>query len=70
LTADSPDNAAPDDPTGDDAAAPGQRRRSTINDIARLARVSKKTVSRVINRSPLVKENTRARIEAVIAEHG
>lgn len=45
-------------------------RRPTINDIARLARVSKKTVSRVINRSPFVKEETRARIEAVIAETG
>jgi len=42
----------------------------TINDIARLADVSKKTVSRVINKSPLVTEETRARVEAVIREHG
>lgn len=42
----------------------------TINDIARLAEVSKKTVSRVINNSPFVKEETRARVAAVIAEHG
>ena len=32
---------------------------ATINDIARLAEVSKKTVSRVINHSPFVKEETR-----------
>ncbi|MBB5747384.1 substrate-binding domain-containing protein [Brevundimonas variabilis] len=43
---------------------------ATINDIARLAEVSKKTVSRVINNSPFVKEDTRRRVEAVIAEHG
>lgn len=42
----------------------------TINDVARLARVSKKTVSRVINNSPLVKAETRLRVEAVIAETG
>lgn len=46
------------------------KRRATINDIARLARVSKKTVSRVINRSPFVKPETRERIEAVIARTG
>ena len=44
--------------------------RATINDIARLAGVSKKTVSRVINRSPFVKEDTRARIDAVIQKLG
>jgi LacI family transcriptional regulator len=38
----------------------------TINDIARIAGVSKKTVSRVINRSPLVHDDTRARIQAVM----
>ena len=42
----------------------------TINDIARLANVSKKTVSRVINDSPLVREDTRGRVKAIIAEHG
>ncbi len=39
----------------------------TINDVARLAGVSKKTVSRVINRSPLLNEDTRKRVEEVIA---
>lgn len=57
------------------AADPGERRRAephagrrgvTINDIARIAGVSKKTVSRVINRSPMVHEDTRARVQAVM----
>jgi LacI family transcriptional regulator len=47
-----------------------QGRRATINDIARMASVSKKTVSRVINQSPFVKEETRAKIDAVIREIG
>lgn len=42
----------------------------TINDVARLAGVSKKTVSRVINRSPLLNGDTRARVEQVIADIG
>ncbi len=42
----------------------------TINDIARLAGVSKKTVSRVINRSAMLGEDTRQRVEAVIRETG
>lgn len=43
---------------------------ATINDIARIAEVSKKTVSRVINNSPSVKGETRERVEKVIAELG
>lgn len=43
---------------------------ATINDVARLAGVSKKTVSRVINNSPFVREETRAKVEAVIAAAG
>ncbi|MXO69552.1 LacI family DNA-binding transcriptional regulator [Pelagerythrobacter marinus] len=42
----------------------------TINDVARVAGVSKKTVSRVINRSPLLKMDTREKVEAVIAQLG
>lgn len=42
----------------------------TINDVARIAGVSKKTVSRVINRSPLLKGETREKVEKVIAELG
>lgn len=51
----------------------GKRRtggKPTINDVARLSGVSKKTVSRVINRSPLLNETTREKVEAVIAELG
>ncbi len=42
----------------------------TINDVARLSGVSKKTVSRVINNSALLNEATRAKVAAVIAEIG
>ncbi|MFL6844075.1 MAG: LacI family DNA-binding transcriptional regulator [Allosphingosinicella sp.] len=42
----------------------------TINDVARLAGVSKKTVSRVINRSPLLNEEIRERVSAVIRDIG
>jgi LacI family transcriptional regulator len=48
----------------------GARRRLTINDVARMAGVSKKTVSRIINRSPFVREDTRLRVEAIMAETG
>lgn len=49
---------------------PAETPRPTINDIARLAGVSKKTVSRVINRSPLLTQKTRERVEAIIREFG
>ncbi|MBA3879031.1 MAG: LacI family transcriptional regulator [Sphingobium sp.] len=42
----------------------------TINDVARIAGVSKKTVSRVINHSPLLNEDTRRKVEDVIGELG
>ena len=51
----------------------GERTRDqqpTINDVARIAGVSKKTVSRVINRSPLLNKDTRERVESVIARLG
>lgn len=44
--------------------------KSTINDVARIAGVSKKTVSRVINRSPLLNDDTRRKVETVIGELG
>jgi LacI family transcriptional regulator len=47
-------------------AEPRSGRATTINDIARLAGVSKKTVSRVLNHSPLIREDTRARVKAVM----
>lgn len=45
-------------------------RKHTINDIARLANVSKKTVSRVINESPFVREETRTRIAEIMLRVG
>ncbi len=42
----------------------------TINDVARTAGVSKKTVSRVLNRSTMLRQDTRERVQAVIAELG
>jgi LacI family transcriptional regulator len=47
-----------------------KRGQPTINDVARLSGVSKKTVSRVINRSPLLTDETRERVEKVIQELG
>ncbi len=52
------------------APAPEPKGRITINDIARMAQVSKKTVSRVINRSPFVKVETREKIDALISQYG
>jgi LacI family transcriptional regulator len=52
------------------AAEPSSARKHTINDIARLANVSKKTVSRVINKSPFVHEETRARIADIMKQVG
>jgi LacI family transcriptional regulator len=49
---------------------PKPNKTPTINDVARIAGVSKKTVSRVINRSALLSEDTRTKVEAVIAELG
>lgn len=45
-------------------------KRPTIIDLARAAGVSKSTVSLVLNGSPLVKEDTRRRVEKAIAEAG
>ncbi len=51
------------------AAAPAEAiGKTTINDIARLAGVSKKTVSRVLNNSPLVREDTRERVRALMQQ--
>lgn len=45
-------------------------RNTTINDIARLSGVSKKTVSRVINESPSVRPDTRQRVSDIIRRLG
>jgi LacI family transcriptional regulator len=44
--------------------------KSTINDVARMAGVSKKTVSRVINDSPLVRPDTRDKVLALMQQIG
>jgi LacI family transcriptional regulator len=45
-------------------------KKPTIQDIARLADVSRRTVSRVLNHRPDVDRETRARVQRVIDEHG
>ena len=52
------------------AVAMAKTGQPTINDVARVAGVSKKTVSRVINRSPLLSDDMRKRVEDVIADLG
>ena len=47
---------------------PSKRRSATIEDVARLAEVSIKTVSRVVNSEPNVRAVTRDRVEKAIAE--
>ncbi len=47
-----------------------EKRAKTMADIARLAKVSKPTVSRALSNSPLVNEKTRSHVLSVAAEHG
>jgi LacI family transcriptional regulator len=56
--------------TDDKLPAALRAAKPTINDVARLAGVSKKTVSRVINRSPLLNDETRDRVQQVIRDLG
>ncbi|HHE48179.1 MAG TPA: LacI family transcriptional regulator, partial [Candidatus Acetothermia bacterium] len=42
----------------------------TIKDVARVAGVSPSTVSRALNDSPLIREETKARIRRIAAELG
>lgn len=66
------DGAAPVDRLGGDPVEDflKRRKKATINDVASLARVSKKTVSRVINNSPSVREETREQVNGIIARIG
>jgi DNA-binding LacI/PurR family transcriptional regulator len=48
----------------------GQQRSATLASVARAARVSRQTVSNVLNAPDLVHSSTRRRVEAVIAEQG
>jgi len=43
-------------------------KKATINDVARLSGVSKRTVSRVINNSPKVGKATRKKIKKIIED--
>ncbi|MBW8880831.1 MAG: LacI family DNA-binding transcriptional regulator [Asticcacaulis sp.] len=47
-----------------------RRKKPTINDVAHLAQVSKKTVSRVINNSPSVRKETRDMVNDIIVRVG
>lgn len=47
-----------------------ERGKVTINDIARLANVSKKTVSRVLNDHPIVREETRTKVKKIMQDQG
>ncbi len=62
----SPVPAASDVP----AIGSGANGKNTIGDIARLAGVSKKTVSRVLNESPLVRPDTREKVLALMQNVG
>lgn len=65
-----PENKRRPEKTPERSASVADRGRVTINDIARLAAVSKKTVSRVLNDHPLVKEQTREKVKTIMEEHG
>lgn len=56
--------------TDNSPAALAKGKPVTINDIARLSGVSKKTVSRIINNSPLVRQDTREKVETLMRELG
>ena len=45
-----------------------KRKRATIRDVARLAKVAPITVSRVVNNSGYISDDTRERVESAIAE--
>ena len=63
-------SSKPQDSRGQESRGIRRTGKPTINDVARLSGVSKKTVSRVINRSPLLNDETRKRVLEVIEELG
>jgi LacI family transcriptional regulator len=67
MTARAKPSQGPSNGSRSDLPAHGK---ATINDIARIAGVSKKTVSRIINQSPLVRDDTREKVLALMQEVG
>lgn len=63
-------SSRPNPPATLTGSGSGANGKNTINDVARLAGVSKKTVSRVINDSPLVRPDTREKILALMQQLG
>ena len=62
--------AGPGSDGRDGSAADGRRMQPTLQEVARLARVSTATVSRVVNASPHVHPTTRKAVEKAIARLG
>ncbi|MCR9270027.1 MAG: LacI family DNA-binding transcriptional regulator [Hyphomonadaceae bacterium] len=65
-----PENTTKKSDSAEQSPLSAGRAKVTINDIARLANVSKKTVSRVLNDHPIVRAETRAKVKQIMAEQG
>src|SRR5581483_11421751 len=65
-----PGSRRPTVATGSDGGVERRREGTTIRDVARHAHVGVGTVSRVLNDSPLVSEQTRRRVQRAIEELG
>lgn len=57
-------------PQGTERHAMTEKARITMDDIARLAKVSKPTVSRALSNNPLVNRDTREHVLSIAREHG
>ncbi|GAB2899439.1 LacI family DNA-binding transcriptional regulator [Paraburkholderia jirisanensis] len=70
MSTESKGNTTRRTPATDDVASLDDERKPSIREVAQLADVSLGTVSRVINAHPNVREETRKRVKAAIAELG